>query len=229
MPESKNNAGRRLHPLWDLPTRLFHWSVVAAVLVGWVSGELGKLGPHMVVGQMVLALLVFRFAWGVVGSSTARFAQFVRGPLVVIAYLRMARAGTPWPQPGHNPLGALSVLALLGLLLLQAATGLFANDDVATDGPLVWLVSSKATAVLSTLHRIGAKLLLALVAVHVSAVMFYLLAKGDNLIRPMLTGVKAMPEAMAAKAMPFRSPVLAAVLLAIAVALVFGGVAVWGK
>ncbi|MBI5163805.1 MAG: cytochrome b/b6 domain-containing protein, partial [Magnetospirillum sp.] len=108
-------------PLWDLPTRLFHWLLVVLVAALWVSGEFDVLSLHLVLGPVVLTLLLFRLAWGVVGSSSARFAAFVRGPAAALAYLQALRRGESWPGLGHNPLGAYSVVALLGMLAVQGA------------------------------------------------------------------------------------------------------------
>ncbi|HYD32726.1 MAG TPA: cytochrome b/b6 domain-containing protein [Azospirillaceae bacterium] len=179
--------------VWDLPTRLFHWLLVVGVAATWATGELGKLELHFLLGYAVLGLLAFRLLWGFVGAPTARFAQFVKGPQAAIGYLRyrLGRADGVEPPLGHNPLGGWMVVALLLVLLIQATTGLFATDDVATDGPLVSYVSSKTAALLSTIHRVEAKLLLALVLIHVGAVYAYLKLFGENLVRPMITGWKA--------------------------------------
>lgn len=231
MQQDAEGEATRPVRVWDLPVRLFHWALAALFVVQWISGKAGKLDIHMTLGAAVLSLLLFRLAWGLVGSRTARFADFVRGPAAAGAYLRGLKDGRPWPGLGHNPLGGWSVVLLLGLLLAQGSAGLFASDDIATDGPLAWMVSSKATATLSAVHRLGAKLLLALVALHLSAVFFYLFAKKENLIRPMLTGCKPVSPDLAAKAerLTFASPWLALALLALSAGLVFGGLAVWGK
>ncbi|MBC7906412.1 MAG: cytochrome b/b6 domain-containing protein [Rhodospirillaceae bacterium] len=209
--------------VWDLPIRLFHWSLALTVSVLWITGQLGKLDIHMVLGLWVLALLIFRLGWGVIGSPTARFSQFVRGPGAIRDYLAAARAGTA-RSIGHNPLGALSVLALLGLLIAQSASGLFTTDDIFTDGPLVHLVTSKTAALLSSVHRIGGKVLLGLIAVHLAAVVFYKWVKKDDLVRAMFTGTKKVP--MGVQGVRFANSWLAVVLFAVAAALVWGGLKV---
>ncbi|MBC7953568.1 MAG: cytochrome b/b6 domain-containing protein [Rhodospirillaceae bacterium] len=206
--------------VWDLPIRVFHWSLAILVGVLWVSGKWGKLDIHMLLGVWVLALLLFRLAWGVVGSPTARFSQFVRGPGAIRDYLAAARAGTA-RSIGHNPLGALSVLALLGLLLAQSASGLFTTDDIVTDGPLVHAVTSKTAALLSSVHRMGSKLLLGLIAVHLAAVVFYKWVKKDDLVRAMITGTKLVPQGV--QGIRFANSWLAVVLFAVAAGLVWGG------
>lgn len=206
--------------VWDQPIRLFHWALVALVATLWATGQFGILDIHMTVGVWVLALLAFRLGWGVVGSPTARFSQFVRGPAAILEYVHAARSGAA-RSVGHNPLGALSVLALLGVLTAQAASGLFTTDDIVTNGPLVSAVSSKTAALLSSVHRIGAKLILALVAVHLAAVVFYTVVKKDDMIRAMLTGTKRVPRGV--DGIRFAHPVLAVAVAAVACAAVWGG------
>lgn len=173
--------------LWDLPTRLFHWSLVVLVVVACISGFKGgnAMELHGKVGIGIAGLLAFRLAWGFAGSTYARFASFVRGPAAIRAYLH-----GEWRGVGHNPLGALSVLALLGLLAFQAGTGLVGNDDIAFNGPLQTLVAKETSDLLTGLHRKSLWLLLALVALHVAAIGYYARAKKENLVRPMITGWK---------------------------------------
>ncbi|HLO76132.1 MAG TPA: cytochrome b/b6 domain-containing protein [Magnetospirillum sp.] len=211
--------------VWDHPIRLFHWALVALVAALWLTGEFGALDIHMVLGVWVLVLVAFRLGWGVVGSPTARFTHFIRGPRAIRDYLVAARAGAV-RSVGHNPLGALSVLALLGIVGAQAVSGLFTTDDIVTNGPLVSQVSSKTAALLSSLHRIGAKLILALVAVHLAAVAFYTLVKKDDLIRAMITGTKRVPRGV--DGIVYAHPLIALAVLAAACALVWGGLALAG-
>lgn len=206
--------------VWDLPIRLFHWSLAILVSVLWISGQKGNLDIHMLLGLWVLALLIFRLIWGFVGSPTARFSQFVRGPKAIRDYLTAARTGAV-RSIGHNPLGALSVLGLIGMLLAQSASGLFTTDDIVTDGPLVHLVTSKTAALLSSFHRIGSKVLLALIVVHLGAVVFYKWVKKDDLVRTMITGTKKVPQGI--QGIRFANSWLALVLFAMAAALVWGG------
>lgn len=171
--------------VWDLPTRLFHWSLVVLVVAAFVTAKIGgnAMVWHGRIGLAVIGLLVFRIVWGFVGSTYARFAQFVRGPAAIFAYLR-----GEWRGLGHNPIGALSVLGLLGVLALQAATGLFANDDIAFEGYLATLVGSELSTRITGIHMLFEKLLMALVALHIGAIIFYAHAKKQNLVKPMLTG-----------------------------------------
>ena len=170
-------------PIWDLPVRLFHW--LLAILIGlcWWSAEYHHDDLHIWLGCGVLTLLIFRILWGFVGSSTARFASFVRGPKAVFGYLQGS-----WRGIGHNPLGALSVIALLGLTGLEVALGLFASDeDGLMEGPLARLVGFDAQDKARELHESLFNLLLALIALHVAAIVYYRL-RGKNLLGPMISG-----------------------------------------
>jgi cytochrome b len=172
--------------VWDIPTRLFHWLLVALFAFSWWSAENREMEWHYTSGVVVLALLVFRLIWGFVGGSTARFAAFVRSPVDVVAYLR--RADTV-AAPGHNPLGGYSVLALLAVLLLQVGTGLFATDiDGLDSGPLSHLVSFDAGRRAAQVHESAFDLLVWLVAAHVLAILFYAVVRRRNLVGPMITG-----------------------------------------
>ncbi|PWC82296.1 cytochrome B [Azospirillum sp. TSH100] len=208
--------------VWDLPTRLFHWALVAAVMVAILSAELGVLAVHMLAGETVLILVLFRLGWGVVGSQTARFADFVKGPAAIRDYLKRSRAGGEAALIlGHNPLGALMVVAILLVLLVQAGCGLFTSDDILVDGPLVHLISGATVALLSSLHRLLANGIFVLIGLHVAAVFFHLLVRKDNLIRPMVTGRKILPARLVASE-PRRAPTgLALAILAASAGLVF--------
>jgi len=172
--------------VWDLPTRLFHWTLLALVVFSFVSVKLGGfwMDWHMRSGYAVLALVVFRILWGFAGSRYARFASFVRRPSEIIGYLR----GRVEHGAGHSPLAAVSVLVLLGVLLAQAGTGLFSNDGNFTEGPLARLVSGATSERLSTIHRFGEWALYALVGLHVAAIAYYTTFRRVALVRPMITG-----------------------------------------
>ncbi len=177
--------------VWDLPTRLFHWLLVACVIGLVATGYAGKMEWHSRLGYAVLALVTFRIAWGFVGGRWSRFASFLYAPGSVIAYLR----GRSHPDHlvGHNPLGAGSVLAMLLVLLAQVGTGLVSDDEIAFQGPLNRLVSSSTGLAATSYHKnIGQWLLIGLVVLHIGAVLFYLWKKNENLVRPMLSGDKAL-------------------------------------
>lgn len=171
--------------VWDLPTRLFHWTLLVLVVAAFVTGEIGgnAMAWHGWTGLGILGLIVFRVVWGFVGSTYARFSHFVRGPGAIHAYLR-----GEWLGLGHNPLGALSVLGLLALVAFQVGTGLFSNDDIAFRGPLQTLVSDAISNQLTGWHHLGKNLLIALVALHVGAVVFYVRVKKHNILKPMVLG-----------------------------------------
>lgn len=209
-------------PVWDIPTRLFHWVLVGLVVILFVSGLAGKTGVHLTVGPMMLALLLFRLGWGLIGSPTSRFSHFVKGPGAAIAYLTAAKSGQV-RSIGHNPLGAYSVLALLGLLLAQSVTGLFTTDDIVSSGPLAHLVSSADVKLASKLHRLGFWVLGGFILLHLAAVSFYRFVKKDDLVRAMITGTKAVPHGI--DGVRFVSSWLALGLLVLCGALVWGTLA----
>jgi cytochrome b len=209
--------------VWDLPVRVFHWLLVVLVFLSWVSSEVGgnAMAYHMWIGYTTLTLLLFRIVWGFVGGQHARFREFVHGPGAVVRYLRGSPRREGGTYVGHNPAGGWSVLALLACLLVQAVTGLFTNDEISTEGPLAARVSSETSDLLSTVHRYNFYVLLTLVALHVAAVLFYLLVKRQNLVWPMFTGRKrvAAGEAVDARA--------ASLWLAIVVLACAAGVVAW--
>ena len=208
--------------VWDLPTRLFHWLLVALMVAAFVTGQLGgDLMPwHGRLGLAVIGLLVFRLIWGFVGSTHARFTNFFPRPATVAAYLR-----GQWRGLGHNPLGALSVFGLLAIVAIQALTGLFANDDIAFQGPLAVLVAGDTSLWLTSIHRIMVNLLLLLVGLHVAAVLFYTWVKRDNLVLPMITGTKVVADPQAQSAVGGGPvPFLIALLVALGVVALAAGV-----
>ncbi|MBE0614856.1 MAG: cytochrome b/b6 domain-containing protein [Burkholderiales bacterium] len=203
--------------VWDLPVRLFHWLLVMLVVASIISVQIGgnAMQIHMLSGYTVLALVLFRILWGFFGSTHARFASFVRSPATALAYLGALRRNQASQHLGHNPAGAWSVLAMLIVLLVQACTGLFANDDIATEGPLAKLVSKALSDRITGIHHLNSKLLFALIGLHLSAVAFYVLGKHEDLVKPMITGFK---EAVAGRSDAKQHPAriwLAALLLAL--------------
>ena len=207
--------------IWDLPTRLFHWVLVLLVTFSIVSASIGGnwLDWHMRSGYCILALLLFRIMWGFAGSHHARFANFVRSPTAVISYVRARRGGAAPALAGHNPLGALSVVALVVVLLLQASTGLFANDDsTGTEGPLAKLVSNATSKRFTFVHEINQYVIYTLIALHLGAIAYYF-AKGENLVLPMFTGDKrgtGLVPSIDDAALRIRAAVLLAIAAAVA-------------
>ncbi|HJV75692.1 MAG TPA: cytochrome b/b6 domain-containing protein [Noviherbaspirillum sp.] len=213
-------TGKRIR-IWDLPTRLFHWLLVVAVASAIITGQLGGnlIEWHGRIGLLIIGLLAFRLAWGVIGSSYARFAQFWPTPEKIKAYLR-----GEWRTEGHNPLGALSVFALLGLLIAQALTGLVANDDIAFFGPLFDLVGKELSNRLTGLHHLMGDGLIILIGLHVAAIVFYVRFKKQNLVKPMITGWKDAGEGDSASGGGMVSFIVA---LLFALAAVYGASGVW--
>ena len=198
--------------LWDLPTRLFHWSLALLVCGAIITGKIGggAMVWHGRIGIALVGLLVFRLIWGFVGSTYARFAQFMPTPASLCAYLR-----GQWRGLGHNPFGAISVLGLLALLAALLATGLAGNDDIAFRGPLFDLVSKDVSDRLIGWHRLLTNALFALIALHLAAIAFYTHVRKDNLVRPMITGYK---DVTPCSGEPARGGGLIAVLVALLIA-----------
>lgn len=177
-------------PVWDLPVRLFHWTLVALIAFSWWSAENEKVEWHIWSGLGVLSLLIFRILWGFFGSSTARFGSFVRGPRAVLDYARNPRG---WREIGHTPLGAVSVVVLLGLLTVQVALGLVLSDeDGLVTAPLNRFVSFDAAERAHDLHELLFNVLLVFIALHVAAIVFYRLVYGKRLTGAMITGRTAI-------------------------------------
>lgn len=210
----------RVAKVWDLPVRLFHWTLVMLLVVSFTTGKLGGnwLVWHFRSGYCILALVLFRIVWGLAGSETARFSNFIAGPSRVFGYARSMLGGSPQFHAGHNPVGGLMVVLLLVLLLLQASTGLFVDDDISTRGPLADKVSDAMVSLFTRIHRININVILACVALHVGAALFYLWVKKDNLIKPMFTGSKTIPDEHQVPALSGLLP--ATIILAISAAFV---------
>jgi cytochrome b len=197
-------------PVWDLPIRLVHWLLAGLIAFSWWSVEYGHTDWHIWSGCAVLTLLTFRLLWGVVGSSTARFASFMRGPAAIREYLQ-----GHWTGIGHNPLGAVSVLALLGDTALQVALGLIAQDeDGIYAGPLAGLVSSDTSDRARDIHAVNFYVLLGLVILHVGAILFYRV-RGRPLMRAMITGKARLASGL----QPMKSGRWWAALLCLTVAI----------
>lgn len=207
--------------VWDPWVRLVHWAIVVLLPLQFWSAKTARFDLHVAFGYTLLVLVTFRIAWGFVGSETARFAQFLKGPAAAIRHLMHVRRREAPVEVGHNAAGGWMVLALLLMLLAQATTGLFADDQVLTRGPLAHLVggawNDRATAVHVRLFWVIA----ACAALHVLAVIAYRRMLGRNLVAPMITGRMDLPSGMAAAAPRMASPALALALLAAAGALVW--------
>lgn len=215
MSESRPGGEANSIVLWDLPVRLVHWAWVILLPGLYFSWKTGNMDIHVVLGEVMLALLLFRLLWGFFGSENARFASFIKGPQAVLTYLR---GGSKGPSTGHNPLGALSVVAMIALMVLQVALGLFASDtDGLFSGPLDRFVSYDTSLAAAELHESVFNLILIMVALHLAAIIFYRVIRKDDLVRPMITGRKTIQGAtQPALAAPARMIICAVVAAALA-------------
>lgn len=200
--------------VWDLPLRLFHWALVFCVVGLLVSSQIGgnAMVWHFQFGYAVITLLAFRLLWGLVGGHWARFSSFLFSPARLLRYLRGERG--PVTDTGHTPLGALSVFAMLLVLLLQVSTGLMSDDEISAAGPLTPLVSNRMVSMATFYHTaIGKYLLLGLIALHLGAVIYYIVIRRQTLLEPMVWGDKLLnPEAIASRD-DWRTRLLAAALV----------------
>ncbi|MGE0082070.1 MAG: cytochrome b/b6 domain-containing protein [Thiohalomonadaceae bacterium] len=203
--------------VWDVPVRLFHWTLVGLMVTLFVTAEVleDAIQTHALAGYAVLALVLFRILWGFLGNSRARFADFVRGPGEVLRYAAGFFRGRHEFHAGHNPLGGWMVLALLAMVLLQAGIGLFTNDDILFEGPLAHWVSKDTSDWLTGLHEDVFHVLLVMVALHVSAVVLHRFLHGENLVVAMFTGCKEVPAGESAGDATGGNPLLAVLLLAV--------------
>ena len=209
--------------VWDLPTRAFHWLLAACVIGSVISAKIGGNAMlwHFRLGYVVFTLILFRLIWGVVGGRWSRFASFLYAPGTTLRYLRGQGRPDEHFDVGHNPLGAFSVFGLLAVLAAQVGSGLFAEDDVSNIGPLNKFVSGATSEWLTHWHRrYGQWLIITLVLLHITAIVFYLLRRKQNLVRPMLTGDKRLGQGVPASADGAANRVLAALLVAGCAALV---------
>ncbi|GAA0310567.1 cytochrome b/b6 domain-containing protein [Sphingomonas oligophenolica] len=181
--------------VWDVPTRAFHWLLVALLGFSWWSAETDHMDWHQLSGLAVCGLLIFRILWGVFGTGTARFAQFVKGPRAIWSYLRSGERARRPALIGHNPLGGWSVVALLLVLATQTLSGLLAVDvDGIESGPLSYLVDFDQGRLAAAIHHISFTVLQGLVVLHMLAILFYLLVRRRNLVWAMIVGTQPIPD-----------------------------------
>jgi cytochrome b len=214
---AKGTRGRAIL-VWDLSTRLFHWVTAALIVVAYVNYLLGWMDWHARAGDAVLALVFFRLLWGFFGSDTSRFSRFVAAPRAAFGHLGRLFLREPDRQVGHNPAGGWMVLLLLALLFGEALSGIYVQNDVANQGPLTEITPSRIANAITAIHRLFWDAILAAVALHVLAIAVYAAAKGHDLVRPMVTGVKTLPADVAQPAV--ASPVRAVLLLLVSAAAV---------
>jgi cytochrome b len=212
---------RQLHlpmRVWDLPTRLFHWVLIVLIATSWVTQYENWMDWHKLSGYAILTLLLFRLAWGFVGSDTARFSRFLKSPLAALRHLSQITRREPDYEIGHNAAGGWMVLVMLLLLLVQAVSGLFSNDDIDTEGPLTNLIDKAQSDWFSHVHSVTFTLIEIVIVLHILAIIAYAVLKRQDLVRPMVTGKKRMPGATRPPRM--ASPLLAMVLLVLAAGVV---------
>ena len=219
MPLPPPRVPRLLMRVWDAPTRLFHWAVTLLVICSYVSRKLDHMNLHMLFGYTMLTLLLFRVAWGFIGSDTSRFSKFLTSPIEGLRHLARFGGREPDTEIGHNAAGGWMVLLMLLDLFVQVGTGLFSRDDVLTRGPLAHLVSKATSNEISSIHAINFWVLVGLIAVHILAILAYAAVKRQDLVRPMVTGKKRLPAAT--RQPRLASPALAVVVLACAAVLVW--------
>jgi len=198
--------------VWDAPIRLFHWLIVALVAAAYATWRLNWMAWHGWIGDALLALLLFRLSWGFFGSETARFSRFLASHRMVVQHLKHALLREPDQQVGHNPAGGWMVLVLLALLFAETLTGLYVANDIADVGPLTEVVPAPVADAIDGAHAVLWDILLAAIALHLLAIAAYAAVKGQNLLRPMITGTKTLPAG--ARPPRFASAALAAVLFA---------------
>jgi cytochrome b len=206
--------------VWDGWIRLVHWSIVLLIALSWWSIETGRMRIHYLSGYAVLTLVLFRIAWGFLGSDTARFGRFLRSPIEALRYLAHFRRSGPDQEVGHNAAGGWMVLVLLALLLAQPVTGLFSDTGYGDYGPLAKKVAPGTSDWLTGLHHLNFNLILVAAGLHILAVVAYALVKRHDLVRPMVTGWKRLPASLPPPRL--ASPLLAVALLGIAALAVFG-------
>jgi cytochrome b len=209
--------------VWDIPVRLFHWTTVILMVALYITAKVldGAIELHATIGRFVIILVLFRILWGIVGSSYARFSQFVRGPGAVMDYARSLLSSKSEFFIGHNPLGGWMVLVLLVVSLVQALLGLFANDDILFEAPLAYLVSKETSDYITGLHANLFNCFLVLVGLHIAAVIWHKLFKGEDLLWAMFTGYKDLPKGVEARNASGGGFILAFVLLIISVIFVY--------
>jgi len=214
---SEQTESKRKVLVWDLPVRVFHWALVLLIVSQIVTVSIGgnAMEYHVLGGYAILTLVVFRILWGLLGTPTARFVNFLRGPQAVLRYARSLASREPEQVTGHNPLGGWSVVAMLIGILVQAVSGLFADDEIMTTGPLWKYVSEDTASLFNVIHEANASVLLTLICIHLAAILFYLLRKKENLIKPMFTGSKQLSESAVESLRPFQGTLRALMVLAI--------------
>lgn len=219
----------KTHPvkIWDLPTRLFHWALVAGIIFMWYSADISDtlMDRHAQVGEFLLALLLFRIIWGVVGSESSRFGSFLKSPATALRYAQTLFSRQSSWHAGHNAAGGWMVIALLTLVLVQAVSGLFTSDDIMTEGPLYTQVPASVSDWMISIHHQAFDILVGLIVLHVLVIAYYKLVKKTHLTQAMVRGSAPWPESEPVPvALTFRSAWWALVIFVVCYAGVHFGI-----
>lgn len=220
--KNREKIGSKTVYVWDFPIRLFHWALVVAVATSLISVELGNMSIHLISGHVVLSLLIFRLVWGLVGGRHARFASFVQGPVKVLKYAKGVISGNASAHLGHNPMGGWSVIAMVLVLFVQAVSGLYANDDILSEGPLVSTITKSTSDFITYIHHLTSNAVYALIILHLVAITFYTL-KGHRIIVAMITGKSS--DVIGDQTESGEVPTHGSLILALVIFAVAGGIA----
>lgn len=209
--------------VWDIYIRVFHWLLLICILVSFISFRLDEMDIHFISGHCVLALIIFRVIWGVIGSRTALFHSFIKGPGTILNYLQTPNSEKFKGMIGHSPIAALSVIAMLVVISVQVGTGLISDDEILLQGPLAQYVSSDLSYQATTYHGINAKLIIGLIVLHLAAIAFYRFIKKDDIVKPMVTGQKRVSEdaAQNVPSLDEKKPIRAAMAILISIAIAY--------
>lgn len=213
----------KAHLIWDLPLRLFHWSFASSILLLWLTSELGSdyIDWHITLGYCVLTLTIFRIAWGFFGPKHAKFSHFLPTPTEIVSYLKQQNTPQAKVYAGHNPIGSLMVIAMLILVLIQAVSGLFVDDQVFSSGPYFNAAGDTVDKLMSTVHHTMFDFILLAIALHIAAIIFYKTVKKQNLVKAMFTGKKADKGITEKDAIKHSKLWLALIIIALCCAFVY--------
>jgi cytochrome b len=212
----------KIHLIWDLPLRVFHWLFVLTIAGAWYTSEHSEfIDYHMMLGYFALGLLIFRISWGIVGPKHARFGQFLPSITTLLTYAKSIKQKKKYYSPGHNPLGSLMVVLMIVLITLQAVSGLFINDDVFSSGPYYGSLGAATEKVMSFLHHNVFDFMIAAIVLHLSSIAYYWLIKKENLVLPMITGKKNADVVNEADAIPNSRIPLAIIIIIATISFVY--------
>lgn len=209
--------------IWDLPLRIFHWALVVTILGAWYTSEQdnGLIDLHLTFGYIALGLITFRILWGFLGTKHSQFKNFVPTPKKLINYLKPQDPSQPLHTAGHNPMGSLMVVFMLTIILLQAISGLVMDDDIFTTGPYNGVLDKNIEAVLVFIHTNSFNFILAAIALHLLAIIFYKLVKKKSLVLPMITGKKSAEDVSEKDAISHSKIILGIVIALLVAAFVY--------